>query len=352
MLFYRPVYILLFLLFIDCHKGQDVPSVTPFNPPPDSTTFANPLLSSGPDPWVVRKDSLYYFTHTFGNKIAVYITTKMSELDKAPLTTIWTPPANTAYSKNIWAPELHYLRGKWYVYFAADDGQNKNHRLYVLENTATDPLSGNWNFKGKISDASDKWAIDGTVLEYHHQLYFIWSGWQGNANVAQDIYIAKMKNPWTIEGNRVMISSPTYSWEKAGAPPAVNEGPEVLKNSKGHIFLTFSASGCWTEGYSLGLLTLKENGDPMNPADWTKTPTPVFTSKPENGAYAPGHNGFFKSKDGTEDWILYHANTKAGQGCGNSRNPRMQPFTWNADGTPNFGEPVKINMPVKKPSGE
>lgn len=352
MLLCRPIYMLLFLLFVDCHKPQNNPPVTPPNPPADNTTFTNPILSSGPDPWVVQKDSIYYYTNTFGNRIALYTTTKMSELNKAPLTTIWSPPTNTAYSKNLWAPEMHYLQGKWYVYFAADDGQNKNHRLYVLENTSPDPLSGTWNFKGKISDPSDKWAIDGTVLEYNNQLYLIWSGWQGDVDIEQEIYIAKMKDPWTIDGSRVMISSPTYAWERMGAPPGVNEGPEVLKNNKGNIFLTYSASGCWTDGYSLGLLKLKENGDPMNPSDWTKTPSPVFSTKPENGAYAPGHNSFFKSKDGTEDWLLYHANATAGQGCGNSRSPRMQRFTWNADGSPNFGEPVKINTPIKKPSGE
>jgi len=49
---------------------------------------------------------------------------------------------------------------------------------------------------------------------------------------------------------------------------------------------------------------------------------------------------------------LYHANSAAGQGCTNARNPRMQPFSWNADGSPAFGVPVKINKPIRKPGGE
>jgi GH43 family beta-xylosidase len=171
-------------------------------------------------------------------------------------------------------------------------------------------------------------------------------------DVQQNIYIAKMKDPLTIEGSRFLISSPTYTWENGGSPPAVNEGPEAIVNSSGQLFLTYSASGCWTDSYSLGLLTLKENGDPLNIADWAKSSTPVFTTKPENGAYGPGHNGFFKSRNGSENWIIYHANSYAGQGCGDTRNPRMQKFTWNTDGTPNFNEPVKINTPIKKPSGE
>lgn len=99
-------------------------------------------------------------------------------------------------------------------------------------------------------------------------------------------------------------------------------------------------------------MSLKPNGDSMNVPDWNKTPTPVFTTPAENGAYAPGHNSFFKSRDGKEDWILYHANPSIGLGCGGKRSPRMQKFTWNVDGTPYFGVPVKINATIKNPSGE
>jgi GH43 family beta-xylosidase len=300
---------------------------------------------------VFQKDTFYYYTHTFGNKLGIFKTNKMSKLSVAPLTTVWTPPIGTLYSNDIWAPELHYLQGKWYFYFAADDGNNNNHRLYVLENASDDPTNGTWTFKGKLSDSSDKWAIDASVFQYNNQLYLIWSGWEGDSNVRQNIYIAKLKDPWTIDGPRVMISTPTHDWETIGDPD-VNEGPEGLLNPNGKLFITYSASGCWTDDYALGLLTLKEGGDPMNASDWTKSPTPVFTKKPENGAYAPGHNGFFKSRDGSENWIIYHANSQPNQGCGNARNPRMQKFTWNSDGTPNFGEPVPINTPIKKPSGE
>lgn len=320
---------------------------------PVDTSFINPLLPSGPDPWVVQKDTFYYYMNTFGNKLAIYKTNKMSALANAPLTTIWTPPTTGAYSKDIWAPELHYLQGKWYMYFAADSaGINSTHRMYVLENASSDPTTGTWTFKGKVSDPSNKWAIDASVFEYNGKMYLIWSGWQGDVDGEQDIFIAQLSDPWTVTGNRVLISSPIYPWEKNGAPPVVNEGPEVIKNSNGKVFLTYSASGCWTDDYALGMLTLKDNGDPLNPNDWTKSSSPVFVKKPENSAYGPGHNGFFKSRDGSEDWIIYHANSLSGQGCSNNRNPRMQKFTWNSDGTPNFGVAVPINVPIKKPRGE
>lgn len=346
-------------LFTACGKSGSNTSVIPpvsDSTPVNKTTFTNPLLPSGPDPWVIQKDGYYYYTHTLGNKIEIWKTKTMDELNKAVPVTVWTPPANTDYSSDIWAPELHYSDDKWYLYFAADNnGDNSRHRIYTLENTSSDPTTGTWTFKGKLSDDTNKWAIDASVFTYKNSDYVIWSGWQGDADGEQDIFIAKLSNPYTISGERVLISKPTYSWEttiSSGINVVVNEGPEALENASGGLFLTFSAGGCWSDDYCLGLLTLKENGDPLQASDWTKTPTPVFTKNPSGNAYAPGHNGFFKSPDGTEDWIIYHANNSSGQGCGDARNPRMQKFSWKADGSPDFGAPISIGIAVTKPSGE
>jgi GH43 family beta-xylosidase len=159
-----------------------------------------------------------------------------------------------------------------------------------------------------------------------------------------------MKNPWTLETARTEISAPTLTWEIVGN--GVNEGPEILISPAGKVFLVFSASGCWTDEYTIGMLQLKDGGDPLKAPDWIKLANPFLVKKPENQAYAPGHCSFFKSPDGKEDWIVYHANSAPNQGCDVFRNPRIQKFTWNADGTPHFGEPVKINTPITKPSGE
>lgn len=308
-------------------------------------TFTNPIFQ-GADPWISQKGEMYYCTYTAGSSIVVRASKKVSDLGKATPVAIWRPPSGTMYSSNIWAPEFHEINGKWYCYFAADNGTNANHRMYVLENSSNDLINGPWEFKGKITDPRDEWAIDGTVLQHEGQMYFLWSG--GIAGAApQNIYIAKMSNPWTITGNRVQISAPVYNWEKYG--DAINEGPQVLKNSNGNVFIVYSGSGFWVDNYALGLLTLKPGGDPMNPSDWSKRSTPVFTQA--TGAHGPGHNGFFKSPDGTEDWIIYHARSLPGGGDTNYRNIRIQKFTWNADGTPNFGRPVGIDTEIPKPSG-
>jgi len=321
-------------------------------------TFTNPLFPSGADPWIIWKDGYYYYTNTSGSRLLLRKAKNLDSLKASVQKTIWTPPAGTSYSKEIWAPELHFIQGKWYMYFAADEGTNKNHRMYVIENPSPDPMEGTWEFKGKVSDPSDKWAIDGSVFEYSDKLYMVWSGWEGDVDGQQNIYIAGMKNPWTIEGYRVRISAPEYDWEKIGdlnrqeVPHVnVNEGPVALIN-KGKLFLVYSASGCWTDSYCLGMLRFTGKGSLLDPASWMKNPYPVFSQKPASGVYGPGHNSFFTSPDGTENWILFHANPETGQGCGRFRSPRAQKFTWKDDGSPDFGEPLSTDIPIEIPSEE
>jgi len=353
--------LIICVLLVGVH-GQDKTNAASSNISAANDVFTNPLLSSGADPWSIYKDGFYYYMNTTGDNLVIWKTRSLAELKKAEKKIVWTPPANSPYSKDIWAPELHYLRGKWYIYFAADASTNQTHRLWVLENNSPDPLQGTWLMKGKLADATDKWAIDGSVFEHKGQLYLIWSGWDGDTNGTQSIYIARMKNPWTIEGERVRLSTPELPWEKVGdldnrknpaEPPHVdvNEGPEILTHGD-KVFLVYSASGCWTEYYALGMLTASADSNLLDAASWKKSTQPVFQSSPAAHAYGTGHNSFFKSPDGKEDWILYHANSEPHQGCGRFRSPRAQRFTWKADGTPDFGAPVPINTSIQKPSGE
>jgi GH43 family beta-xylosidase len=341
------IYVVVSLLFVLKDYAQD------------TTTFTNPLLPSGADPFSFYKDGFYYYTHTAGSRIVLFKTKNLAMLKNAERKTIYTPPLDSSYSKEIWAPEIHFIDGKWYAYFAADNGSNDNHRMYVLENALPDPMQGVWQFKGRVSDVTNKWAIDGDVFVFQKRLYMIWSGWEGDQNGQQNIYIARMKNPWTIESNRVLISAPSFDWEKNGdlgknSKPThvnVNEGPQALMHN-GKLFIVYSASGCWTDFYALGLLTFTGKNNLLDASKWKKSAQPVFKQSKEDEVYAPGHNSFFKSPNGKEDWILYHANSKPGQGCGRQRSPRAQRFTWNKDGTPNFGEPVKegeqIAIPAEK----
>lgn len=309
-------------------------------------TYTNPIATTANDPYLIQHGDTYYYIYTGGTYLKVANVKDPTRLDYYDVTTaktVYTAPEGTMWSKEYWAPELHYIQGEWYIYVAADDGLNDNHRMYVLKGTSQDPRDP-FEMVGKITDPSDKWAIDGTVLQYKGELYHIWSGWAGDVNVQQNLYIAHMSDPCTIDSERVMLSYPSESWERKHY--SINEGPQILiKGDTVHII--YSASASWDDEYCLAALTYRpEQGDIMDPKAWIKT-GPLF-SKAEQ-AYGPGHCSFIKSPDGTEDYIIYHANRISHTGW-SGRSGRMQKFTWNGD-MPVFGTPAMCGDKLPLPSG-
>lgn len=310
------------------------------------TTATNPIVASGADPWVILRDGAYYYCYSRGDRICVRRAEALADIGKGAEAVAWAPPAGRPYSKEIWAPELHPIGPRNYIYFAADDGDNANHRMYVLESEGGDPR-GKYRLRGQLAATTDRWAIDGTVGLINGHLYFVWSGWEGTENLRQDLFIAPMSDPWTLVGERACISIPDHPWERLGpdrkeegVPSGVNEGPQFLEKD-GTTHIIYSANGSWTDDYCLGQLTFT-GGDPMDRGSWRKKATPVFSST--DRVFGPGHASFVKSPDGEEDWIVYHAAKRKGSGW--DRDIRAQKFAWNADHSPRFGRPIPPGVPI------
>ncbi|WP_114571526.1 glycoside hydrolase family 43 protein [Exiguobacterium flavidum] len=311
------------------------------DPVTKADTFMNPVLPDGADPFMTKHDDEYVYTQTTGSNVTLWRTDAPTQVGSAESKVIWQPSKG---ERDIWAPEVHFLNGRWYVYYAAVL-PGENHKMYVLESATADPFS-EYMEKGVIEDDTGKWAIDGTVLSNDGKLYFVWSGWEGNDNVSQHLYIAEMSDPTTISSKRVELSRPTFTWEMFGAPPSINEGPQILTKGE-HVHIVYSASGSWTDFYQLGLLSTTRDQDMLDPDAWTKREEPVFTSSGD--VFGPGHASFITSPDGEEDWIVYHAARAKGSGW--TRNVRMQPFTWQ-DGFPVFKKPLDTDQALSLPSGE
>lgn len=308
-------------------------------------TFNNVLVNYGADPFVTYQDGYYYYIRVKQDKsIWVSKSKELSRIGQVEPKKVYEPK-NGEPDQELWAPEIHYVQGKWYIYYTA--GAGAGHRMYALE-SKTENAQGEYEFKGKMAPTTDKWAIDQTVLEHDGQLYAIWSGWHYDSDIDQRIYIAKMDNPWTISGERVELSMPFYSWETHGNP-TVNEGPQIVKAPDGTVNIVYSASGSWTDFYCLGCLTLKNGGDPMEKSSWIKADKPVF-EKNDSTTFSTGHACFTTSPDGTEDYVVYHATKNSGDGWA-GRGTRTQRVYWNEDGTPDIGAALEYGAKVNWPSG-
>ncbi|WP_369276367.1 family 43 glycosylhydrolase [Streptomyces sp. R11] len=313
---------------------------------PDSpaVTYTNPIAEKRADPHIFRHtDGYYYFTATVPeyDRIVLRRATTIQGLSTAPEVTIWTKHASGVMGAHIWAPEIHFIDGKWYVYFAAGATNDVwAIRMYVLEGTGANPLTATWTEKGQIRTQWESFSLDATTFVAGGVRYLAWAQRDPSVNNNTDIYLARLANPWTISGTPVMLSRPTYSWETVGYK--VNEGPAVIQHG-GKVFMSYSASAT-DSNYCLGLLSASASADLLNAASWSKSSTPVFTSNAATSQYGPGHNSFTVSEDGRSDILVYHDRSYkdiTGDPLNDpNRRTRVQKLYWKADGTPDFGIPV------------
>ena len=163
--------VLLILLFFSMERAFCV------------VTFNNPIVGTGADPWIIFKDGYYYYLQTTGGSIVIWKSDRITTVGSLGSATVFTPPA--PYNQNVWAPELHYLNGKWYLYYTAGttgDPSDVSHRNFCAEGNSQDPM-GSYTFKGKLAaPGADYWSIDPTVFETGGVLYYAWCSRAGAGN--------------------------------------------------------------------------------------------------------------------------------------------------------------------------
>ncbi len=320
----------------------------------NKTTFKNPVWD-GADPWMIKNGDKYIYCYSKNNSIVVSRSKLMTK--RGEVKVIWKAPVSGWNSNCVWAPEIHFIDGRWYVYYAAGiSGPPFIHQRTGVLRSKTSDVFSEYEDMGMLNTGDDPndiskniWAIDMTVFKHREKLYAVWSGWEKQMDTdktAQHLYIQEMENPYTLKGKRVLLSSPEENWE-TGGPLNLLEGPEVLKHGT-HVFIVYSCRESWLKEYRQGMLQLIDpEVNILNSENWEKT-GPVFQGNEK--VFGVGHVSFVKSPDETEDWIIYHSKKDTVPGW--NRDVRMQPFNWNDDGTPDFGEAVPADVELPRPSGE
>lgn len=330
------------------------------------TTFYNPLdLTKGlGDPWLYKhSDGYYYYTHSSSGGVTVTKTKSPTFLTKNPNDETRTKQIFRQKSIDrveIWAPEVFFFKGHWYCYFtAAQDLQKEidkdgSRRTYGMK-SKTDDIFGEWETAVEIKLPDDYRSIDATFFEYKDKQYIVYSGWPNayNLNYRQHLYIQELEkdNPLKVASSetvRHLISEPTNSWEIDGGT-AQNEGPAVGFAPDGTPIIFFSGSYSGGDSYCIGYLKLVGE-DLLNETSWQKSKEPLMaTDMAYSEVIAPGHNSIFKSPDGKEDWICYHAAKKSGSGW--DRQTRLQKLTWDGN-TPVVEKIFKASDEAPLPSGD
>ena len=321
------------ILFVSLARAADAP-------------WSNPVVPQRADPHLTRHtDGWYYFTATVPeyDRLELRRAKTIAGLASAEPKVIWRKHVTGPMGSHIWAPELHFIDGKWFIYFAAGGAEKENvwHiRIYVLENAAAHPLDGEWIERGQLKTNWESFALDATTFVHRGTRYLVWAQKAEKIRGNTNLYIAKMDSPTSIVGEQVMLSRPEFPWEQVRY--WVNEGPAVIIRN-GRVFMTYSAAGTGAE-YCMGLLSADANANLLDPASWRKSDKPVFATNEVTGVFGPGHNCFSTTPDGKTDLLVFHARSYRdipGDPLHDpNRHTRVQPIIWRTDGTPDFGVPL------------
>lgn len=277
------------------------------------TAYNQPWIAQRADPYVYRyTDGTYYFTASVPeyDRIILRKSKSLEGLKSAQEKTLWRKHASGEQSIHIWAPEIHCLDGEWYIYYAAGDKDDVwEIRPYVLKCSGPDPMKDAWEEMGMMQAADTDefsfhaFSLDATVFEHKGERYYVWAEKTGVGKRVSNLYIARMESPVKLSTDQVLLTTPDYAWERVDF--WVNEGPAVIRHG-GKLFLTFSASATGA-CYCMGMMYIDEDGDVLDPAQWTKISAPVLKTDEEKGIYGPGHNSFVRAEDGVTDLCVYHA---------------------------------------------
>ncbi|MDG5497957.1 glycoside hydrolase family 43 protein [Niveispirillum sp. BGYR6] len=304
----------------------------------------NPLVRQRADAQIFRHGDGYY-----------YLTASVPEYDRLIIrrsptlaglaaddseAVVWRRPAGGKLGGYIWAPELHWVDGAWQLYFAAGDGGEPFRiRTYVLSCRDADPLTGRWTLLGQLQTPWDSFTLDSTLFSHRGVRYICWAQKEPGIETNSNLYLAPLASPTSLARPPARLTVPALDWEIQGYKVA--EAPAVLARN-GRLFITYSASATDAR-YCLGLLTVPDDADIMNPAVWQKSPQPVFVSSTETSVYGPGHNSFTVDEQG-RDILVYHGRDyraiKGNPLFDPNRHTRLQRLYYQPDGTPDFGVPV------------
>ena len=181
--------------------------------------YLSPLVPQRADPYLYKFNKKYYFTATCPeyDHIELRCADTINGIATATPRTIWVRHNTGKMASHIWAPEIHYIMGKWVIYFAAGELPGIwEIRPYALICEGDDPMEDSWVEAGMMQAAEGDpysftdFSLDMTVFEHRGKWYTIWAQKVGTVNGISNLYIAELENPVKLRTVQVLLTTPDY----------------------------------------------------------------------------------------------------------------------------------------------
>ncbi|MDF2588843.1 MAG: hypothetical protein K0S41_2684 [Anaerocolumna sp.] len=282
----------------------------------DPNLYSNPSnVNNIGDPFVLKaKDGFYYMYCTSSNN-GYYCWKSTDLVNWTDKKMVYIKTEESWATDCFWAPEVVEQDGTYYMYLTA---KNRNGSLRISVATSSTP-------DGLFKDALDKplfddgyAAIDATVFTDDDGKKYLYYARDCSENIQNgirksEIYGVQLNDDMiSVNGEPVLLTTPTQLWEKGSADTYWNEGPAMIKHNNTY-YLTYSANFFASPTYSVGYAT---SDSPLGTFTKSKD-NPILTAGTYKNISGPGHHSFTTGLDGSELFMVYHTHTFPGVGGGN-----------------------------------
>ena len=216
----------------------------------------------------------------------------------------------------LWAPEVAYDNGVFYMYYSAGGAEGQGHRLRVA--TASHP-AGPFEDSGEILTPDEPFAIDahpfrdGRDGEWY--LYYCRDFLEpdGEDRVGTGIVVDRLVGMTRLAGERRTVVRPHAEWQLFERQRHwygrvwdwyTAEGPFVREH--GGRYYCFYSGGAWKEpNYGVGYVVADDPVGPFVREPGAEGPE-ILRTRPGR-VIGPGHASIARAPDRSSDYLVYHA---------------------------------------------
>lgn len=283
-----------------------------------SFDFENPIANYA-DPSVYCHDGWYYYTYSkdYNSAPALWMSraANIADIGASEPMLVWSKAASGGSIASLWAPQIYFLDGKWYIYATcAEASDSESRRPYVWVGKGDSPYDG-FDFFGTIAgyDKNVYSYLSPRIIEHGGVRYLVCGGFYYKSDrIAgvkhyQELFIGELESPTKFATGMTIISEPNYSWEIDGKV-SIMEGPFAIYSPGGQLYIAYAANQTRSDNYCTALLkfTGGENDKLTDRSLWEKQKKPIHEKNVSAGIYSPGAMCFVYSPAG-DLWGVYHA---------------------------------------------